>query len=73
MVHVLQVFKPEAGSGTVDKSKPFDLHNMIPCKHDSPPLLEKQLALFDDHVCPVYVHLNRLPARCSCDFSIEER
>lgn len=51
MVKVLKVLKPEAGSGSVDKSKPFDLHNMIPCKNDSPPLLPKQLALYDDHVC----------------------
>ena len=60
MVNVLKVFKPEPGAGTVDKSKPFSLNNMVPCKHDSPALLPKQLALFDDHVCPrtlVYPHL----------------
>jgi hypothetical protein len=49
MVNIIKVFKPEPGSGSVDKSKPFDLNNMIPCKHDSPALIPKQLALYDDH------------------------
>ena len=51
MVHVLKVFKPEPGSGSVDKTKPLGLHNMIPCKHDSPALLGKQSELYkDQHV-----------------------
>ena len=49
MVKVLKVFKPESGSGAVDKSKPFGIQNMIPCKHDSPALLDKQVELYNDH------------------------
>ena len=43
---MLEVFKPKPGTGTVDKSKPFGVYNMIPCEHDSPALLPKQAALF---------------------------
>lgn len=53
MVQVLKVFKPDAGSRNIDRTKPFDLTNMIPCKHDSPALLDKQLALYKDDVCAI--------------------
>ena len=74
MVHILKVFKPEASAGSVDKGNPFGLHNMIPCKHDSPALIPKQAALLGDDVWPILFTL-LIPSveGSSADYSLEER
>ena len=72
MVQVLNVFKPETGKHPVDKTRPFDITNMIPCKHDSPALLDKQLALYKDDVCDIGIFITYALARCFPHHSVEE-
>ncbi len=64
MVKVLKVFKPEGAVAAIDKSKPFDYQNKIPCNHDSPNLIPKQEEIYKDTVsfrCPFCNHFVLAP------------